>query len=500
MANKCKNFICLTMVFTLLFSFGNLTATAAGVSMEFSDNIEGLYFGPSSSAVASEENSIPEFELETMQFSDNTVSMCGTVSCNSERIPVDTVGIIYQSVVTEDAIVAVFEEANEYKVISFVVEFSPKEELLLPATKDIIKERSYIGAEPVIKIAFSLVETGEIVYFENVLHGLSANTFTATKICNDSDDLKDLLYSNERWFFDAFSDKSEVVEVSVGKGLALIDELELLAANSNGIARGGVGSGTVIPAIDDSLFKTIGINYLTGYDTCGFYMNTIEWPVGTNNKASDVISWELVTPSTIRRDSDLPMEIEILYSGEYYYDASTDTISLLSSYTPYSLKDVSVSATVSECGDIITKKVATQQYSSVNYTTAFMTILGKFPVTSKLATPINILRSLTPTKITSSNDAYEDTLEKCKSVYGMTDNIPNAVRFAGNATPSGKKLTDIGDKIYLEITILKPSDASSYYTYITGTKTLSIVFEFSVYQGSTALLSEKSRTINVNYT
>ena len=501
-----KRFTSMLLVLAMVLSMGVSAFAAAPnetAEVQTSGKISGVLYGDELKAVRRQTDLDAYLSIDSLVLSGAGVSLSATAFYAGGQIGINSTGALYKSVVTDNAIVGVFGSSKDFTVESFVIELDPQPELLLKTTNDKIEKAS--KAAPVLKMAIKLNKTGDVIYFEDTVSSFSA--LTPTKIASlpsaeENTPLEDVLYRNERWFFFFASKDFTPVEASSEDVTNMNKLLNLLDANEQRVQLSPpeAKTETPIPAIDASLFKREGTSQMTIDDVHGWYMNTVEYPVGSGNYMSALTKWSFLSPTTVSKDSLNTFNLRVMASGEYFYRAFDDVIEKWNTYATYRIGDAKVAASLKTAnGDIFTYYQYTQQYNETSYTSAAYQILGLFKRTAVLGTVLSILDSLAPEQISANADSFHDRLELCGEDYGMDGGQPTPVVYLGIATPSNKKLYKVDDRLLMSAIWKVPSDVEDYYTYYTGSKTLEIAYEYSVYAGSNAVLSEKTKIHTRSY-
>lgn len=473
------------------------------INVQTTGTISGVFYGNTLKSIEKQSDLDASLSINSLILSGSNISFSATAHYAGEQLNITSVGNLYKSVVTENTVVGLFDSGEDFTIESFVIELSPQPELLLKTTTNMIQKTAEVV--PIIKIAVTINATEDVIYFEDTINNLSL--LTSSRIANlpvaeENSPLEDALYRNERWFFFFASKDFSPLEASSEDVTNMNTILNLLTTNEQHIQLSLSQAKTESPIqpIDASLFKREGISQMTTHDVHGWYMNTVEYPVGSGNFMSSLTKWSFISPTAVSKNNLNTFNLKVMASGEYFYRAADDVIEQWTSYATYRIGDAKVAASLkTERGDIFTYYQYTQQYNSNNYTSSVVQILGLFKRTAVLGTVLSILEDLTPNQITVNADSFYDTLAMCEEEYGLEDGQPKAVVYLGIATPNNKKLYQVDDRILMSAIWKKPSDAADYYTYNNGSKTIEIAYKYSVYAGSTAVLSEKTKVHTRTY-
>ncbi|MCF0149812.1 MAG: hypothetical protein HUJ80_00200 [Firmicutes bacterium] len=501
-----KRFTCIVLCLVLLLSATVPTLAMTPHKVIEKDTIKslpGIFYGDSLKEVGEKSDLDTSLIIHSLRLGNSQININASIIHAGQNYRIEAIGKLYKSVISDTTVVGIFNTSKDFSIDSFIIEFSPQTELLLKTTaKDYLK---LTRTNPVIKIAIRQIATEDIFYFEDIINepcSLATVNVDHLPVAEEDSTLENALYHNERWFLYFKAKDFTPTEASSEDISNMSTIFDLLELNKQRIQVGKSQAKTVSPfePIDASLFKREGTSQMTSDNLIGWYMTTVEYPVNSGNYLSSLTEWTYLTPDTVYKNSLNAFNFRILASGEYFYRAADDVIFQWSSYATYRLGDTKVAASLKTArGDVFTYYQYTQQYNSSEYTDTANQILGLFKRTATLGGILSILDTLIPHQVSANADSFPDTLAACEAIYGTEDGQPKTVVYLGISMPGNKKLYMANDRLLMSAIWKKPSDVSHYYSYVSGSKTIEIAYQYSVYDGSNAVLSNRTKVHSRTY-
>lgn len=486
--------IVMVLFLSFLLSSNLVLANSNGEEYEMKGTeINGKYHQDRLEAVDSKKDLDSKLILKSLRIKDDSISVAGRIINGKRSIDISEEGLLWQSVVSSDNAVGVFDVSRDYSVIGFVIETAYKKDLLLTTTQENF-ERSNPNEFSIIKIAIKDNIVGGVFYFE-WLH--QENLFSDKAIAKifkqpeEETELEESVYRSERWFLFYESQFFKAEEASLS---AVCEHAPSMDGNDRAVSP--------VNGMDVLLFKREGTSQMTIHDIHGWYMTTVGYPAGSGNYLSALTKWSFVVPAKVTKGKTAVFNMKVMASGEYHYRAADDVIEKWSNYASYRIGAAKIGATLKTArGDIFVYYRYDQQYNSTTHN-IFYQILGLWKRTTTLGAILTILDEISSSTVYAQSDSFHDTLYACGLDYGYDNNDsskPKAPLCVGITTPGSKKMYKVDDRLILEAQWKKPLDASDYYTYVSGSKTLQIAFEYSVYIGNTKVLNNKTRVYTRNY-
>lgn len=451
--------------------------------------LKGIVYEDGLTEVKNKQDLKASLQINEFHVDSGKINFVGVLKYNDNIYDIKSAGNIYASQASylkDNGITIPFEPSNGFDFLSCSIEKRARNEMLLPANKD-IKELS------VIKMAIKNSYTNEIIYFEDILpkHIQFDLLYSQQNVIDEN--ISETISLQENWFLpylQSHEAKSDSEEIGAGVDYVtknLTDENQLFVSDierqssSSVISRNSsfstLATSPVIGVSADA-FITIGKYYYTFSDAYGYYRITNEYPVGTGNRLTQLIKWDTITNAPVPGGANGVSNLSIEVEAEYYYIQSSDTIEIFDNSSHLRIKNPTVQlALLTGNSDIITRVEKNVTCNSSSLSINWKSWMGLVPYGStflkfyNLATSVELRQESSTSNVVTFYDRISDSL----SAWGKVNKDYKL------DIPSDKYLGVEGDKVDLSVGIKKPTDASSYYTYVTGAKQAGYQFDFSIY-------------------
>ena len=454
-----KRFASLAIVVTIIISlFGQPLATVKAENSSEALNLKGVAYGEGVHPIYNEAEFDSQFIINGMDIVGSEVTLNASILHKDQKYNLQAQGKVYNSenllLKKSNSITIDFKNANnELEFLSFVIEKSANERLLLPVN-------SGLSGKEVIKIAVRDTRTNQIFYFEDSFNKSTNNSLkltnvqsvainaNSTKVENEDESELFRVKSLEEWYHFYANEYNSKVNNNV---------------NSNNLAAGyETMAVSPIPGVPTSAFTTLGASKDLSNDAYSYYKRTYIYPINP-----DLFITTIMKISFVHNKSNFPSGVElangtvdlhIVEEAELYYDTVTDQIDY---FSPWSFWRIRNSPAI-EMGlgngnsQIISsiQRFATTKSGTISFD--WQGFVGALPFGNTYTTAVGLFNALVNSwKIDSRTSQvinYHTSVQDNETVYG------DSVRAHRYVLGSSEYLETEGDQIGFFFTVAVPTD------------------------------------------
>ncbi|WP_096185835.1 hypothetical protein [Evansella halocellulosilytica] len=501
---KISNCFVLAIIIGIVI-FSNYTVYA-----ENDDEILGVLYDDQIHGLNSKSDLDSRLQLEDFSYENGKVFLEGTIDYPNGKLIIESSGEIYDSLnlalKESNAKVIDFKNTDSaYNILSATIEESAFKPLLLPINYD-------LENKVVLKLAVGINENEQILYFEGELprsykkvveedsinlEGLISNldnkeslSFSESKELNNLKEQKDVLFSNENWFF-------PFVEKEVNP---IINEKE-------GEERNISVQGSIIPDVPDYNFKRVDSRLTTYSNDWGYYKVSTNWPVISENVLTDVIKWvwpighidDLAEGTNVTNNSFL--HLQITNDGRYLYLEETGEIVPFADESYIRLDNITLEVVYPNIADIF---YSARSFVEVNgsYSFNFSSVIGLLPFGNYYAT-INNVRNI----VTYQEEPFSgETMNFPTTVEAQVNSYQRTIRDLRIDVEDSLRI--VGDRAGINYQGIVPQDVSEdgelTYRRSNLSRRVTHQFDFDIYVrnrwGSYTHAETVNKTKNLVYT
>lgn len=466
-----SSLLLLIFIFSIPITLGSINAKEFDQSSK-SSVIEGIVYGEFIKEVITGDQLNAKLQVKNVVIHNEKVSFDFNLSYNDIVLDLKASGSIYNPsklfLKESNGVNIILDSENEDIVfLSMLLEGNAYKEMLLPINQELLSNKE------VIKLALLDKRSNQLVYFE----GLIPDEISLSEIKKNAKnaEVSSVLESvqfAETWYVPFLSNQIE------SKVLQVYDD-----TNKNQMISPSAVS--PVESIPVSVFKNVGKGTYTGSTAYGYYYYTVEFPVGTSNRLTNLIKWSWIhndpgTFSSSTKSLSGDILFEIVEEAEYAYLASTDRIVFQSDFAYHRIKNLKVDFGIAtENSQIITKIERDGRVNNGSLNVDWKNFLGALPFGKLYTSAATLFNSVSFKSQTSSNIlTYHDSVSANEKTYG------DAIRAHRIGLSTNDYLQSEGDKLGFKYTITVPTDKPRS----TGSKTVYYKYTFDIYMRNSSLL------------
>lgn len=463
--------------------------------------LNGVFYDGEIHEVSTQDDLDLSFEINEVTTDNGQLFFSGEVNHNDGTLEVNSNGDIYDSTsmfLKEGNGRTVYfdsEENGNFQILSLTIEENATDYALLPANEDLANKK-------VIKLAILIPDTNDILYFEDELSNVI--NFDELDGINLEDELSDLrkskddedeidesdlielknkieeINATEKWFLNYMEQEAEIEQLdSEDKSGQLDEEYGILIESP-------------VNMISWISFRNEGKRVDQTRSNGGYYMNTVEWPMGSGNYLSDVLSWSYVQseidPINVTGNYNTTAEnhatLRVLNSEQYLYIDSDFEIVMFDNNVPARIYNPKVGAGITRYSGIF-ERVETFGYRGEGGIQLNLNNLtGLIPLDRFWSSVKTVIESITRSPAQGSNNVftYFSTIEQNEE-YGDGPvtyfEVSSDSYISDNPNPgeTGEPDSENYDRIGLDYRIAIPTDMDGSRT---GWKSIRFLYEFEI--------------------
>lgn len=420
-------------------------------------SLKGVIYDGAINEVTTKASLNERLTINELVVKNDKVIFIGTIKSGSTETTIQSIGEAFQPqnifLQKAEGLTLALEPDSNYEFLSFTIERQANKELLLPVNGN-------LANETVFKLAVRDNNSNRIYYFEDLVPSKIdlKQVFESAKTPTNEEQA----YNNaasETWFF-PFLDKTNAEPKQLQE-----EKFSIFATSP-------------VAGIPAYMFLSPGSATITSSEAFGYYIETVEWPVGSGNMLNTLLKWSWVhnDPDTIpsgQRKRTGNISLDIADEAQYLYNASTDEISLFDNRSFLRIRNPEIEVGIANgSAAIFSKIVRDGKVNSGSTSISWWDMIGLLPFGDAFSIATTFFGAITYKTESRSGKTltYHDTVSGNELAYG------NAVRDYKLRT-NGEWLGTEGDNLNFEFEVCVPTDKPRK----TGNHTLFYNYDFDVY-------------------